>query len=581
MYQYGKDVPRDFVKAKELYEQAITSGNSDAMNNLGYMYQDGGLKISNSSIPPVPQEPSLASAQKGAGKKNPKQTPSTKQHDSVDKAPTAGKAAKKTHSWRDLKTPKGTRDYNPEQMMIRERVFAIMTEVFKRHGAVTIDTPVFELKETLMNKYGEDSKLIYDLQDQGGELCSLRYDLTVPFARYLAMNRKESMKRYHIARVYRRDQPAVTKGRFREFYQCDFDIAGTYDPMLPDAECVKMMVEILTELKIGTFVIKINHRKLLDAIFEVCGVPLDDFRTICSSVDKLDKETWDEVEKEMTEGKRLPAAVAAKIKLFVQTRGAPAAVLASLQTLIGGVPTVGAPTNPASFFSSAPLRGNTRAAEALADLSLLVDYLKMLNVEDFVVFDLSLARGLDYYTGVIYEAILSPSPTDIQPTVGSIAGGGRYDTLIGIFGSKAIPSVGFSIGVERVFAILEDEAVRKKTLIPHSSSMVYVASLGNDPSLLALRFSVCNRLWAAGVRAELGYKAAPNLKWQLNQANNAGIPLCLILTAEDAAAGNAQLKDLVSSVQTPIALGDGLPDAIRAAYVQALQERDAKSVKLI
>jgi histidyl-tRNA synthetase len=483
---------------------------------------------------------------------------------------------KKAHGWRDLKTPKGTRDYEPEQMVIREKVFAIVTEVFKRHGAVTIDTPVFELKETLINKYGEDSKLIYDLQDQGGELCSLRYDLTVPFARYLAMNRKESMKRYHIARVYRRDQPAMTKGRFREFYQCDFDIAGTYDPMLPDAECVKMMVEILTELKIGPFIIKINHRKLLDAIFEVCGVPTDDFRTICSSVDKLDKEPWDAVVKEMMTVKHLPAVVADKIKQFVQMHGSPSVILTSLQVLAGGPPTTSTrDDHPASFFASAPLKGNAKATEALADLSLLVNYLKMLNVEDYVIFDLSLARGLDYYTGVIYEAILTHSVTDARPTMGSIAGGGRYDNLIGNLGSKAIPSVGFSIGVERVFAILEDEARRKKTLIPHSPSMVYVASLGNDHSLLALRFSVCNRLWMAGVRAEFGYKAAPNLKWQLNQANNAGILLCIILTAEDALCGNAQLKDLVTSVQTSITLGDSMPEKIRAAYIQAMQEKEA------
>merc|ERR550534_176857 len=144
-----------------------------------------------------------------------------------------------------LKTAKGTRDFGPASMAIREKVFNKITTCFKRHGAETIDTPVFELKETLTGKYGEDSKLIYDLKDQGGELLSLRYDLTVPFARYLAMNKINKIKRYHIAKVYRRDNPAMTRGRFREFYQCDFDIAGAYDPMVPDAECVKIVSEIL------------------------------------------------------------------------------------------------------------------------------------------------------------------------------------------------------------------------------------------------------------------------------------------------------------------------------------------------
>merc|ERR1712212_1053464 len=133
---------------------------------------------------------------------------------------------------------------------------------FKRHGAETIDTPVFELKEVLTGKYGEDSKLIYDLADQGGEILSLRYDLTVPFARYVAMNKIDKIRRFHIARVYRRDNPAMTRGRYREFYQCDFDIAGQYDAMLPDAECIKIVAEILSSLDIGDFVLKVNHRKL-------------------------------------------------------------------------------------------------------------------------------------------------------------------------------------------------------------------------------------------------------------------------------------------------------------------------------
>lgn len=190
-----------------------------------------------------------------------------------------------------LKVPKGTKDWEGKDMVIREKIFNSITKVFKRHGAVTIDTPVFELKEILSGKYGEDSKLIYDLADQGGELCALRYDLTVPFARWLAMNPTVSqIKRYHIAKVYRRDAPAMTKGRMREFYQCDFDIAGQWDPMLPDAEILRIVTEVFEELGWkGRYTIKLNHRKILDGIFEVCGVPQDKIRTISSAVDKLDK----------------------------------------------------------------------------------------------------------------------------------------------------------------------------------------------------------------------------------------------------------------------------------------------------
>jgi len=177
-------------------------------------------------------------------------------------------------------------------MAIREKVFKEIGDCFKRHGAVTIETPIFELKETLTGKYGEDSKLIYDLQDQGGELCSLRYDLTVPFARYVAMNRVKQIKRYQIGRVYRRDNPIMTKGRYREFYQCDFDIAGEYDLMVPDSEALRLMVEILTQLQVGSFTIKLNHRKLLDGVFAISGVPEEKFRPISSAVDKLDKTPW-------------------------------------------------------------------------------------------------------------------------------------------------------------------------------------------------------------------------------------------------------------------------------------------------
>ena len=143
------------------------------------------------------------------------------------------------------KIPKGTRDFGPEQMRIREQVFAAIRRIFKRHGGVEIDTPVFELKEVLTGKYGEDSKLIYDLADQGGELLSLRYDLTVPFARFLAMSSVGNIKRYHIAKVYRRDQPQLNRGRFREFYQCDFDIAGSYSVMVPDAEVCYLTLSAL------------------------------------------------------------------------------------------------------------------------------------------------------------------------------------------------------------------------------------------------------------------------------------------------------------------------------------------------
>ena len=171
-------------------------------------------------------------------------------HEEKDKKKGQNKKEKEKKDLKEtVKVVKGARDFLPYQMAIRSKAFEIITSVFKKHGAVEIDTPVFELKETLMGKYGEESKLIYDLNDQGGELLSLRYDLTVPFARYIAVHNFPSIKRYHIGKVYRRDNPQMSKGRFREFYQCDFDIAGpNYGKMIPDAEVLKVVVKIPLKL---------------------------------------------------------------------------------------------------------------------------------------------------------------------------------------------------------------------------------------------------------------------------------------------------------------------------------------------
>lgn len=161
-----------------------------------------------------------------------------------------------------------------------------ISNLFKRHGGIPLDTPTFELREVLAGKYGEDAKLIYNIEDQGGELLSLRYDLTVPFARWLAMHSNvKQIKRYQIAKVYRRDQPAISRGRLREFYQCDFDIAGVYDAMIPDAEILHIIVEVFRALKLG-IVIKLNHRCILDGLFTVAGVCKDKIRPISSAVDK-------------------------------------------------------------------------------------------------------------------------------------------------------------------------------------------------------------------------------------------------------------------------------------------------------
>eukprot|EP01029_Cantina_marsupialis_P000491 TRINITY_DN1035_c0_g2_i1.p1 TRINITY_DN1035_c0_g2~~TRINITY_DN1035_c0_g2_i1.p1 ORF type:complete len:981 (+),score=238.20 TRINITY_DN1035_c0_g2_i1:32-2944(+) len=420
---------------------------------------------------------------------------------------------------RKPKIAKGTRDYMPEQMEIREEVFNVIKGVFKLHGAVEIDTPVFERRETLMGKYGEEGgKLIYDLADQGGELLSLRYDLTVPFARFLAMHNPGAIKRFHISRVYRRDNPAMTKGRYREFYQCDYDVAGAYAPMIPDAEVVCVASEILSSLPIGDFKIKVNHRCLLDATLAVCGVSSKKFKTVCSTIDKLDKEPWCDVREELIDEKGVSVEAADMIGEFVKLNGEPEALL---QLLV----------------SENRFCDNKLANKALAELELCFRYLKSMGALEHILFDLSLARGLDYYTGLIYEAVL------IGGSVGSIAGGGRYDELVGMFSASgtSIPCVGVSIGIERVFAIMEANA-KETGGFKTSPVDVLVASTGKN--MLEHRMAICSELWKGGIAAEFMYDENPKMAKQMNAALEQDIPYMVIVGETEIAAGTVKLKML-------------------------------------
>ncbi|KAL6750380.1 hypothetical protein V8C86DRAFT_855743 [Haematococcus lacustris] len=432
-------------------------------------------------------------------------------------------------------------------MAIREAAFATITKVFKRHGAVAIDTPIFELRETLMGKYGEDSKLIYDLADQGGELLSLRYDLTVPFARYVAVNGIGNIKRFHIGKVYRRDQPQMNRGRFREFFQCDFDVAGAYSCMVADAEVIKVLTEILTDLKLGEFEIKLNHRKLLDAMLDIAGVPAQKFRAICSAIDKLDKpawlccclgqEPWSVVRSEMVNEKGLAASVADRIGEFVVLRGSPLELLEQL------------------CVDEQPLYQHPGSKEALEELRLLFSFLQAMGALGSLTFDLSLARGLDYYTGVIYEAVLKGG------NVGSIAAGGRYDKLVGMFSGKDVPAVGVSIGIERVFAIMEaqvrERAAAENRPLRAIETQVLVASIGNN--LQVRRMAICNDLWAAGIKAEYGYKPNPKMGDQLNYALEEGIPFMVLFGEEELAAGNVKIKDMEAKSEDVVTLAELVP----------------------
>lgn len=342
--------------------------------------------------------------------------------------------------------------------------------------------------------------------------------MQVPFARWLAMDNQPSVKRYHLAKVYRRDQPAVAKGRMREFFQCDFDIAGDYDAMIPDAEIIQIMDEVFTELGIGEFTIKVNHRKLLDGVFEVCGVPREKIRSISSAVDKLDKLPWEHVKMEMVEVKGLAGDVADRIHEYVQLKGPLSLPFYGILTMTGGRELL------EKLKEDTNLMGNESARKGLEEMSLLFNYLTALSCLSNICFDLSLARGLDYYTGLIFEVITSasappPPSTSMHPTstaqgkrkksanadddvsesvgVGSICGGGRYDDLVGRFsgGARDLPCVGMSVGIERVFAILKANHVAQMRA---AETQVFVMAMG-DVSVEA-RLEIMKELWDAGIK---------------------------------------------------------------------------------
>merc|ERR1719309_1543552 len=340
------------------------------------------------------------------------------------------------------------------------------------------------------------------------------------------MNKISTIKRYHIAKVYRRD-----RGRLREFYQCDFDIAGAYDAMIPDAEILKIVQEILSSINVGKFVIKVNHRMILDGIFEVCGVKADMFRTICSAVDKLDKSPWDEVKKEMVEEKGLDEAAADRIGEFVRMAGGEELIEKLL---------------------SRKLAESKSAKQGLEDMKLLLRYSSIYGCGEVVSFDLGLARGLDYYTGVIYEAVLCGDAKDAAGediSVGSVAGGGRYDGLVGMFDPKgrSVPCVGVSIGIERLFSIMEANLAKDGGKVKTVDTQVYVISA--QKNLMEDRMHVVNELWAGNIRTEHSYKKNPKMLNQLQYCEDNSIPLAVVLGTSEIEKGVVKLRDVASRAE--------------------------------
>lgn len=485
-----------------------------------------------------------------------------------------------------IKNPKGTRDWSGDDAILLEDILNVISNIFRKYGGKKLDTPVFELQEVLKGKYGEDSKLIYDLADQGGELLSLRYDLTVPFARWLAMNPDiANFDRYAISKVYRRDQPAIAKGRMREFWQCDYDIAGASAPMQADSTIIAIISQVFEALDwSGRYTIKINDRRILDGLFEVCGVPEDRIRMISSAVDKLDKLPWEDVKQEMVEKKGLEESVADKIQTYVTRKGA-RDLLEELQ-------------------NDEALMANAKAKKGIEEMGLLMDYLSDWNALDQISFDLSLARGLDYYTGVIYEVITEGSApaaangtTDVtkeiqkqgkkekkapeededrsnDPSVGigSVAAGGRYDNLVDRFLPDAnMPCVGISFGIERIFTIVKARIANGESFrwLSRQNNLVYIMALGSN-NMFRQRVRVQKILADAGLTVKTSLKEKLKLQTQFKEAERAGAPIAVILGEDEEAKGEVRVK------QMGLPPGDPEKDGVlvkKEDLVRAVRER--------
>ena len=422
---------------------------------------------------------------------------------------------------RQARVLKGFRDYMPEQMILRQRIISIFRNVFEQHGFEPLDTPALEYLDVLTGKAGENEKLMYRFEDAGGRQVGLRYDLTVPLARVVAQHQNEltlPFKRYHIAPVWRAENPQ--RGRFREFWQCDADIAGSASP-IADAEVITVMAEALEAIGVPEFVIKISHRRLLESIGLAAGVAPEQATALYRAIDKLDKIGRDGVAAELAEA-GLTAEQAERVLDLVTRTGSPTDLLADLDVDLQDIP---------------------GAADAIADLRVIFELLPAFGVAECrYSLDLALARGLDYYTGPVFEATVT------EPRVGSVGGAGRYDGLVGSFLGRPVPATGMSLGLERII-----EVVREHNLLPAPSSVADVAVVVMKDTV-ADGAKLAHAMRDAGLRVDFSLQPQRSLGDQLKLADRRGIPVAVIVGSSELAENQATIKMLAGGDQVTLPL---------------------------
>lgn len=438
--------------------------------------------------------------------------------------------------------PKGTRDFSAEEMLKREYIFDTIKQVFRLYGYQPIETPAMENLTTLLGKYGEEGdKLLFRILNSGdflsgvnedelvkseaGKLSSkicekgLRYDLTVPFARYVVQHREEltfPFKRYQIQPVWRADRPQ--KGRYREFFQCDVDVIGS-DSLLNEYELIKIVDEIFGRLKVSV-IVKINNRKILAGIAEYIGAP-DRITDITIAIDKLDKIGLDTVNEEL------------------KTKGLSSESISSLQPVLA----LDGDTSSKLAKLSKILSGSEIGMKGIEEIKTLFDYINNSELLSTIELDLTLARGLNYYTGAIIEV----KSKDVS--IGSICGGGRYDNLTGVFGMDGVSGVGISFGADRIYDVISQLNLFENITV--SSTEVLVVNFGSNEAEYAIK--VRDRLHKKGIRTEF-YPDAVKLKKQMSYADSKKIPYIIIAGENEVTEKSLTVKIMSTGEQKKIML---------------------------
>jgi len=439
--------------------------------------------------------------------------------------------------------PQGTRDFGPDVVRKRNYILNTIKNVFELYGFEPLETPAMENIETLMGKYGEEGdKLIFKILNNGLDNSdkekqiredfekvlqgknvkgiterALKYDLTIPFARFVAMNHNQlyfPFKRYQIQPVWRADRPQ--RGRYREFYQCDADVVGS-NSLLNEVELSIIYAEVFIKLRIKNVELRINHRKILVALAEICG-GADNMMNITIAIDKLDKIGLEKVKEELNQ-RGLTAEQISTVEKYLIIKGTNEEILAGLDSLIGK---------------------NESGKKGIDEIKYILLQLKPLNSKLFL--DPTLARGLNYYTGIIFEA---KAPAEVK--MGSIGGGGRYDDLTGLFGVPNIPGVGISFGVDRIYDVMEELNLFPTDI--HVGTQVLFFNLGEAESKAA--FSLMQQLRQKNIRSEL-YHEQSKFEKQFKYAEKKNIPFIIIIGDKELKENTCTIKNLASGMQETI-----------------------------